>query len=241
LATACISSIIEDMETVAPLDWKSPLASNALRHDVVVRVMAAIFRGTLLPESRLNIRKMAEQMGVSATPIREALVELEGIGLVRFSHNRGAVVKPFGRQQLQEIYHLRRILESEAVRCACGRIPRDGLTSLKGEMRQLVDGSDENAQWSERAMAADRAFHDLTAAHCGSDRLADEIGRYTTLVQTIRDVVGNRRQAHRIALKEHLAVIAALLAGDSEKAATAMSRHIQSTLKSVEAVMFPAK
>ena len=51
-------------------------------------------------------------MGISATPIREALVELESIGVVQFVHNRGTIVKPFGPQQLREIYHLRRVLEA---------------------------------------------------------------------------------------------------------------------------------
>lgn len=220
------------------LDPHGPLTSNALRHAVVVRLMASIFEGTLPAGTRLIIRKMAEQMGVSATPIREALVELEGIGLVQFSHNRGAVVKPFGPQQLREIYHLRRVLESEAARCACGQIPRDDLKSLQHEMRQLLDADTEAAEWSQTAMVTDRKLHDLTAKHCGNARLVDEINRYHTLLQTIREIIGNRRRAQQMALKEHMPIISALLAGDPEKVAAAMVRHINSTLKSVEAVMF---
>lgn len=223
------------------LDPQGPLTSNALRHDVVVRLMASIFQGTLPAGTRLIIRKMAEQMGVSATPIREALVELEGIGLVQFSHNRGAVVKPFGSQQLRNIYHLRRVIESEAARCACGRIPRNNLESLGHEMRQLLDADTETSEWSQKAMVTDRKLHDLTARYCGNVRLADEINRYNTLMQTIREIVGNRRHAQQTALKEHVPIIDGLLAGDPERAADAMARHVNGTLKSVEAVMFQEK
>jgi DNA-binding GntR family transcriptional regulator len=229
------------MENKSPLDWAGPVASNALRHDVVVRLMAGIFQGTLPADSRLNIRKMAEQMGVSATPIREALVELEGIGLVQFFHNRGAVVKPFGCQQLRDIYHVRRLLDSEAARCACGKIPREELQSLRREMRRLLDSGDQSSEWLQEAIASDRRLHDLVAAHCGNDRLADEVGRYNTIMQTVREIVGNRRHAQQVALKDHMAVVNALLAGDAERAADAMRRHIDGTVNLVEAVMFPKR
>lgn len=220
------------------LDFQRPLTSNALRHDVVVRLLASIFQGTLPAGARLIIRKMAEQMGVSATPIREALVELEGIGLVQFSHNRGTVIKPFGPQQLRDIYHLRRVLESEAARCACGRIPRDDLKSLRRETRQLPNDDTETPEWSRKAMATDRKLHDLTAGYCGNARLADEINRYNTLIQTIREIMGNRCHVQQMALKEHMPIINALLAGDPERAAAAMVRHVNSTFKSVKTVMF---
>ena len=220
------------------LDFQRPLTSNALRHDVVVRVLASIFQGTLPAGTRLVIRKMAEQMGVSATPIREALVELEGIGLVQFSHNRGTVIKPFGPQQLRDIYHLRRVLESEAARCACGRIPCDDLKSLRREIRQLLIDDTETPEWSQKAMVTDRKLHDLTAKYCGNARLADEINRYNTLIQTIREIMGNRRHVQQMALKEHMPIINALLAGDPERAAAAMVRHVKRTLKSIETVMF---
>jgi len=215
------------------------LARNALRHDVVSRLVASIFRGEYPAGTRLIIRQLAEQFGISATPIREALVELEAIGMVQFAHNRGAIVRPFGRQQLQEIYHLRRILEVEATRCACGRIPREDLASLRHDVKQLLDAhGDESPQWSQGAMATDQKLHKLIAVHCGEARLADEINRYNTLMQTIREIVANRRQAQQRALSDHLLILDALLAIDAEKAAAAMGRHIDSTLRAAETVMF---
>jgi DNA-binding GntR family transcriptional regulator len=219
-----------------------PLPRNALRHDVVVRIMASIFQGTLPADARLIIRKMAEQMGVSATPIREALVELESLGIVQFSHHRGAVVKPFGPQELRDIYHVRRILDSEAARCACGRIPRDALQALRDEMCRLLHRvGGENPEWSRKAIATDQKFHELITTYCNNPRLSDEVNRYNSLMQTMREIVGNRRRAQQRALEEHMPIVDALLADDAEEAAAAMARHVDGAMQSVEAVMFQTK
>jgi DNA-binding GntR family transcriptional regulator len=90
-------------------------------------------------------------------------------------------------------------------------------------------------------MAVDRKLHRTVAASCGSARLADEIQRYDTLVQAVREIVGNRRHAQQRAMEEHLAVIEALAGGDADRAAAQMARHINRTAKDVEAVLFPTE
>ncbi len=215
------------------------LSRGALRHDVVNRLLKAIFQGELTAGTRLVVQGLADRFGISSTPVREALVELEAVGVAQFTHNRGAIVKPFGPQQLRDIFHLRRILETEAARCACGRLQRETLVTLRFQMQELAD-DDGSRQWSEEEMGSDRRFHELIAAGCGNARLADEISRYDTLVQAVREIVGNRRQVQEQALDEHLAIIDALLADDAESAAMQMARHIASTGTAVEMVMFAA-
>jgi DNA-binding GntR family transcriptional regulator len=230
------------MKQKITLNAVRPLARNALRHDVVVHLMAAIFQGTLPAGSRLVIRSIAEQLGISATPIREALLGLEAIGVVQFIHNRGGVVKPFGPQQLREIYHVRRILEVEAARCACGRISQKELTSYRDDIQQmLASSSDKSPEWSRRAMEVDRRLHELIANHCGDARLADEINRYNTLVIAIREIVGNRRHVQQEGLEEHVPIIDALLAADADKVAAAMTHHVDGTMKSLETILFQEK
>jgi DNA-binding GntR family transcriptional regulator len=164
-------------------------------------------------------------------------VELEAIGMVQFVHNRGAVVKPFGPEALREIYHLRRILECEATRTACGRIDPAPLEDVKRQMQALA-GRRDGQDWSARSMASDRRLHGLIAESCGNTRLADEIRRYDTLVQTSREVVGNQLEAQRRALAEHVPIIDALLDRDAERAAQLMARHIDSSAEAVGRVMF---
>jgi DNA-binding GntR family transcriptional regulator len=225
------------MSTLDALNHVGSLSRGALRHGVVLRLVEAIFHGDLPAGTRLVAQRLAERFGISPTPIREALVELEAVGVVRFVHNRGAMVKQFGPEQLHQIYHLRRILEAEATRCACGRIDLEALQTLKQQMTELLQASD-GGDWSEQAMAADRRLHDLIAESCANPRLADEIRRYGTLMQTTREIVGNARHVQGQALLEHLPIIEALLAQEAELAASQMARHIDSTAESVETIMF---
>ena len=114
---------------------------RAIRHDVVHRLLVEIFSGRLVAGTKLVTQTLSKRLGISATPIREALVDLEAIGMINISHNRGAVVAPFGPSQVREIYQVRRVLESEATRCACGNLDRPALESLRDEIRELADRS----------------------------------------------------------------------------------------------------
>jgi DNA-binding GntR family transcriptional regulator len=217
-----------------------PLTQGALRHEVAKRLLAAIYRGQLPADTRLVVQKLAKQFGISATPVREALLELEVVGIIGSCHNRGAVVKPFGPEQLRDIYHLRRILEGEAARCACGRIDATLLEELKQDMLQLI-GNNSEPGWSTAVMESDLQFHSLIANHCGNPRLRDEIRRYTALVEVVREMVGNERDVQLQGLSEHLAVVGELLANEPESAALQMALHIDGTAKSVSDILFPGE
>tara|TARA_R110002111_G_scaffold153375_1_gene220082 strand:+ start:10326 stop:11021 length:696 start_codon:yes stop_codon:yes gene_type:complete len=207
-----------------------------IREVVVQRILAAVIRGDFPIGHRMVIQNLAEQFGVSATPVREALVELASIGIVENLPNRGAVMREFGVAQIREIYQLRRILEVEAVRTACGKIEPRLLSDLATEFAAITkEPRDKN--WSQKAMSLDIRLHSLIAAHCGSIRLQDELRRYNTLVQAIREVVDNESQAQEIALSDHAEIISALQSSDCDKAAQEMEQHIRKTANLVEKLM----
>ena len=214
----------------------APLERRSIRQDLLSTLLTAIFQGEIEPGQSLNIQRLAVRFGVSATPVREALVQLSTIGMVEMRHNYGTVARRFGPEELHEIYQLRALLESEATRNACGRIRKDELLALQTEMKGLLEERGE--QWSERAMATDRKLHALIARHCGSRRLEEEIGRYNLLMQCIRDVVGNFCHAQDKGLCEHLNIVEALLGNHPELAAQAMRAHVASTAESVRAARF---
>jgi DNA-binding GntR family transcriptional regulator len=225
-----------------PLDHIDPLSRGALRHDVVRRLLALIFQGELPAGTRLVARRLSERLGVSATPIREALVELEQVGMIQLYHNRGAVVKPFGRQELDEIFQVRRVLEAEAARCACGRIGRDDLEAVHREMKALAtQPEDEQGRWLRRLLSVDNQLHRLVAKHCGNARLADEIHRYDTLAQVARDVLAGQRPTPKIGMDHHLAIVEGLLADSAEAAAAAMAFHVETVARLLGEVMFGRK
>tara|TARA_R110002095_G_scaffold94702_2_gene82692 strand:+ start:4230 stop:4925 length:696 start_codon:yes stop_codon:yes gene_type:complete len=207
-----------------------------IREVVVQRILAAVIRGEFPIGHRMVIQNLAEQFGVSATPVREALVELASIGIVENLPNRGAVMREFGVAQIREIYQLRRILEVEAVRTACGKIEPRLLSELDREFATITkEPRDKN--WSQKAMSLDIRLHSLIAEHCGSVRLQDELRRYNTLVQSIREVVDNESQAQEKALSDHAEIISALQSNDCDKAAQEMEQHIRNTANLVEKLM----
>ncbi|WP_197528329.1 GntR family transcriptional regulator [Aeoliella mucimassa] len=218
-----------------------PLHRSAIRHYVVDGLLLEVFRRDLPAGSRLIVQQLTSKFGVSSTPVREALVELESIGIVEFVHNRGVMVRPFGPRQLREIYQLRKILEIEAARGASGHIDLHELSELDDQFAELQKcpiSQKEQKDWSEREMASDRHLHELVATHCGNSRLSEELRRYNRLMQVIRDIVGNQRQAQELAIDEHRKIVRALADDNVEQAAAAMAEHIDRTAKSAEHVFF---
>jgi DNA-binding GntR family transcriptional regulator len=203
--------------------------------------MTGIFQGRFRSGQRLVVQSLASAYQASPTPVREALVELANLGLVELLPNRGAVVQPFGPQEIREISHIRRLLEVEATRCACGRAPADEVAALERELLEL-DKLPRDQAWDQRARDADTRLHGLIADSCGSRRLAAEIGRYLTLFRSLRDVSHQRdawtNYSRSNDVPEHLAIVSALAATAAEDAARAMDRHIRSAAMKLEEVIF---
>src|SRR5262245_36015094 len=218
------------------------------RQTIVESLLADIFQGRLRAGQRLVTEQLARRLGVSHTPIREALIELAGIGIVDLYPNRGAVVRAVTARDVHEVCQVRRILECAATRSACGRIDLRELHRLAEEIRSLMAArnplpdsrgssngrASSNAQFIQQARVLDSRLHDLIAESCGNAHLASELSRLKTLFRAFRDVAWEHDQArndyHRIAEEgdEHLAIVEALLDGDGKAAAQAMASHIRS-------------
>jgi DNA-binding GntR family transcriptional regulator len=207
------------------------------RQTIVQSILADVFQGRLRAGAHLVTQELAERFGVSHTPIREALITLAGIGIIDLLPNRGAVVRQVTSHEIREICQVRRVLECEAARSACGRIQLAELHALAGELRRLIAVKARRPQFIEQARAVDSRLHDLIADSCGNAFLAKELSRLKILFRAVRDVAWEHDEArndfHRLAEegREHLAIVEALLAGDPKEAAHAMARHIRSGLK----------
>jgi DNA-binding GntR family transcriptional regulator len=198
---------------------------STLRGQLVNKILNAIFSGELKGGDRLIEEELAMKLGVSRTPIREALGELAAIGVIRLKPNHGAMVRPFGPEQLIEIYHVRRVLEMEATRLAAGHIDPEALKEIRARTKDLIERQNGD-DFSEVALALDGEFHELISRSAGSERLAEEIGKYRNLVIAVGNAVGNRLHAHQQNMPEHLKVIEDLLEGKGDDAAAAMGHHI---------------
>ena len=211
------------------------------RGRIVKHLLHAIFTGELVGGDRLVEEDIAERLGVSRTPVREALRELTCTGIIFLRPNHGATVRPFGPQQLMEVYQIRRLLEVEATRQCARFISPSALRQIRQEMEALaaVDESKHGKEWSDQALSLDQRLHELIACSSGSERLSEEIHRYWTLARSIGEAVKNKSQTQDHALHEHVKIIDRLIDRQSDEAAAAMGQHIDRRAKAALTALFP--
>ncbi len=200
-------------------------------------LLGEILQGTLRAGQHLVIKDLSARFQVSSTPIREALVQLEGIGIIDFVPNCGAVVRRVTAADVREVCHVRRALECEAARSACGRIELSQLHELGDAFRRMQAAKRRGAAFVDKARQFDSRLHDLIADSCGNRFLAKEIGRLKLLFRAFRDAAWEQRLANNDYYRfgeeacEHLAIVEALIDGDTKRAAQAMARHIRAGVK----------
>lgn len=208
------------------------------RRTIVESLLTDVFQGRVQAGQHLVTQELADRFGVSHTPIREALITLAGIGIIDLQPNRGALVRRVSARDVREVCQVRKALECEATRSACGRINRIELQALSEDLRRLTSPTSRTgARFITKAREVDSRLHDLIAESCGNAFLAKELNRLKILFRTFRDVSWEhdsvRQDYHRLTEEahEHLAIVDALLAENRTESAKAMSRHIRSGIR----------
>ncbi|MFN8471869.1 MAG: GntR family transcriptional regulator [Anaerolineae bacterium] len=147
-----------------------PLNVVNLREHIKREVCNAILSGVFKPGGRLNEAQIADQLGVSRAPVREALASLEREGIVTSIPRRGYFVVNFTDKDIEEIYSLRRLLELGALQRAMPRINSGHID----ELQRIVDGMGEEAQGQSdpgRMIILDTSFHGMICQVADNSRL----------------------------------------------------------------------
>ncbi|HEX3147371.1 MAG TPA: GntR family transcriptional regulator [Gemmataceae bacterium] len=207
------------------------------RAALVASLLGDVFSGRVRAGEHLVTQDVAARFGVSHTPVREALIALAGMGIIDLQPNRGAVVRRVSRQEVREVCQVRRVLECEATRLACGQIALSELDALADAFGRMKARRSLGPELIDEARTLDTRLHDAIAESCGNAFLAKEIGRLKMLFRAFRDVAWEHDDAkndyRRLAQEagEHLAIVEALRAGDAKQARRAMANHIRSGIK----------
>lgn len=196
-------------------------------------LLTGLLKGEWEGGARLTEAEAVARFGVSRTPVREALLELQGLGFVELKRNCGAIFLPFGPGELREIYAVRSLLEVEATRLAAGRLPEPLLDSLLAAFTRIRESGGIDPDWEH-----DRTLHRAIAEASGNRRLFAEIARYGDVIQTVREIVGGQTYGiHETTADEHLDILAALSSREADRAAEAMRLHLaQASDSAAEAV-----
>lgn len=196
-----------------------------LRDVVFHTLRQAILRGELKPGERLMEIHLAQKLGVSRTPVREAIRKLELEGLVRMIPRKGAVVAEITISDLEDVLEVRMALEELAVKLACRMLTPEQLDEIGGladEFEQTLYGEDVGA-----CAQADMRFHEAIYAATGNGRLVQILNNLREQMYRYRMEYLKDRDAHQQLVQEHAEILEALAARDVERALEASGRHIE--------------
>ena len=200
----------------------------SLRDRIRESLSGAIMSGELAPGAMVTVPLLAAEFEVSATPVREAMLDLEQRGFVRSVANKGFRVTAVSEQDLRDIVELRQLLESPIVAGLAGNIPADGMA----KWRDLADVIIEHAESGNLTgfIEADRDFHlGLLALH-GNDRLVPlvkELRSQTRMIGLVK--MTNSPQLSKSG-REHHEILDLLESGDSDALQSLMVTHLAHVL-----------
>ena len=195
-----------------------------LRDVVFQTLRQAILRGELEPGERLMEIHLANRLGVSRTPIREAIRKLELEGLVVMIPRRGAIVASITEKDLKDVLEVRRTLEIMAGEIACERITPELLEQLKNTGHEFMVRKDTNDFTS--LAEVDVKFHDIIYAATGNQRLISILNNLREQMYRYRLEYLQDTGSHERLNSEHYEIYEGIRNGDKETVKAAIGRHI---------------
>jgi len=210
--------------TAEPHTALALLRSSSLATAVQQEIERAILRGDLAPGAKLNEATLAERMGVSRGPVREAFRMLETAGLVRQEKNRGAFVRHVALDEALEIYDLRAIIEESVGRLLAKSISSSQLKAVHG----LVDamGRSVKAADADAYHLLNLEFHDRLVEFTGNRKLTAMYRQLINELSLFRRLNLADGKTMPLSASEHDGIVKAIASGNPERAARAMREHV---------------
>ncbi|HYP79972.1 MAG TPA: GntR family transcriptional regulator [Steroidobacteraceae bacterium] len=206
--------------------------SQGFVDEVYELIRADIMSLRIPPDTRISIDSLARQLGVSQTPIREALSRLEATGLVTKQHFVGYCSAPqLDRKALDELYELRLLLEPYAARCAAERMDDAQLEAVARLAKAMEPG--ESRKSYDRFAVQDSELHDLIAVGSGNSLVRDALARLHTHLHIFR--LRFHSEVTKEASTEHAKLVTALARRRPADAEAAMRAHIEKSYKRLQA------
>lgn len=202
--------------------------------DEVYRVLwQRILDRQLRAGEKLSDLRLSDELGVSRTPVREALQRLVQDGIARAEPNRGFYVASFAPADVAEVYELRAVLEAMALRLAAPHLSAAELRQDLAEVERfehLIDqatSSEELLRIAGEFLQSDRAFHRRLVERANRKRLASLVQGLWAQIAVFQEAGSFLPSLVRQSVAHHRAIIHALLAGDTTTAVASLERHIQ--------------
>ena len=209
------------------------LEHSPLNERVYRRIRDSVLAGSFTPGSRLDEQSLADDLGVSRTPIREAIGKLTKEGLVEHRPYQGNFIRAFSAKQVNDLYEVRATLEALAVRLA---VPH--LTDAQvEEFRVILDAGQDALDRDDLGGygAADRRFHGMIAALSGNETLVESLSRLALQIQIVRAAANQDPAVVRETAHQRAEIVAAFRTRDVAAAERLLTEHIDGVRRAVVA------
>lgn len=203
-----------------------------LRDVVFNTLRQAILRGEFKPGERLMEIQLANKLGVSRTPIREAIRKLELEGLVLMIPRKGAEVADITEKSLRDVLEIRKALEELAVQLACDKITEQELEDLENaaeEFKKILKSSKDITEIAE----ADVKFHDVIYLATDNQKLVHLLNKLREQMYRYRVEYLKNPDVHAQLIKEHEEIIVHIKAREKKEATDVICRHIDNQVSTV--------
>lgn len=206
----------------------TPVREN-LGQQVYQHIREKIYRMEILPGARLGVSEIAEQMGVSRSPVRDALMMLVNEGVVEVNSTGGYRVIELDRSYIEDAFVVRRALELASLPLAMKHLDRPTIERLRDKWLALQQPADFTPPQAEEFIQADQELHTAFAKMSHNPLLSDALDRITSITWLIsRFAYANaaRPQNGLLTAQEHALLLDAMLAGDAGAATAALDNHL---------------
>ena len=210
-----------------------------LRELVCEHIREAIINGVFSPGERLMEIQMADEMGVSRTPVREAIRKLEMEGFVVMIPRRGTYVSNMSIKDINDVYEIRISLDTLAAGLAAERISDEELEELQRLLVKVGNAIEENDM--AKVVEADIEFHDVLYKASRNERLRNIINNLREQITVIRGVSMRYPGRLKDTQEEHRRLVESIAARDVEKSQEAARIHLENAERTLMAAMSERK
>lgn len=194
-------------------------------------LLRLISSGEFRAGSRLDEQRIARDLGVSRTPLREAITQLVRDGIVENRPYRGNFVRRFTAKQVFDLYEVRKALESTAVRLAIPKLT-DASTAMLRDILDQVERSLEAGDLEAYGFA-DQQFHETIAQLSGNETLITILSRLGGQIQLVRTMANRSPNVVEVTASERPEIVDAMVSGNVDLAASLMEEHIDLVQRSI--------
>ena len=205
---------------------------KSLRELALEHLRNRIVDGSLKMGQILSERKISEELGVSKSPVREALAQLRDEGLVNIEPQKGARVFSLSEAEVTQICDFRQAIETAAFELALSRDP-EGLAS---DIVKIVKKMEQERKYGNEKeyLALDTSFHQLIFEHAGNDYLTASYTRYVGKIAALRTHLAKLPQHTELSFEEHQKIASAVGKADLTKIKSLLAEHIDRTRQTYE-------